>query len=290
MSFLFYFTTCLTTKTEKSLTTPSIIDNPTSMSPPNAIKINDSLFVDWTEVSNINWKEYNMYNLRIYGEQSLQYIESLPYLLGYVRALDENNELKVESDVTRDFYYHEAEYDDYPITGITLEQAKNFSKWRSDRVFEGFLIKAGIINNNGVHFTIQEFLETDIYKENADKITHYPEYFIPTVEHVRIVQKLIKDEEKKLGIVHTVNNAKREQRYFGLPIKPVGPLKGIESKNILYNIGGNVYELVDGKNKIYGGSFLNTKEEILDLPIQTAIIPNEIVGFRNYCRWVEIKR
>lgn len=93
----------------------------------------------------------------------------------------------------------------------------------------------------------------------------------------------------KLGIVHSVNSAIKQQKRFGLPIKPAGAVNSIESKDILYNIVGNVYELVDSKNKIYGGSFMNTKDEILDLPIQTAVMPNEIVGFRNYCRWVKIK-
>lgn len=160
ISIVFCLTACLTnkkTKKGKSFSLSTFVTDPTSINPPGGIRVNDTLFVDWTERCNIDWKEFNQYNLRIYGDESSQYLESFPDVYGYVRALDRTNKLVVESDVTRDYYYYDIEYDNYPITGITLQQAKQFSKWRSDRVFEGYLIRAGIIKIIGSISQLRNF-------------------------------------------------------------------------------------------------------------------------------------
>jgi gliding motility-associated lipoprotein GldJ len=45
-------------------------------------------------------------------------------------------------------YFRHPSYDDYPVVGVTWEQARKYCKWRSDRVNEMILIERGIINPN----------------------------------------------------------------------------------------------------------------------------------------------
>ena len=291
---LLFLSACLSHKAghERSLAgnQPSVLDNPESITPPNAIRINDSLFVDWTENSNLNWKEYTYDVGRHFGIQSKEYQESLPRDVGNVKRFNVDSLLTQDSGVSRARYFLMPEYDEYPVTGITLEQAKKYSKWRSDRVFYIYLIESGILDFNPEHhFTIEEFLLSDEYQNNADKITHYPEYFIPSLEHFELVKEKVQLGRFLLGDLHTLDEAFQKQLDTYLPLTKVGACDGVKCPATLYNFAGNVSELVDSENVVFGGNYLHTKSEVKDLPIHKVNLPNEMVGFRNFCRWVAIE-
>ena len=101
-----------------------------------------SFYMDETEVSNINYREYLYWLNRVFGESYPEvYRDALPDTLVWREELA-YNEPFVET------YFRHPSYDNYPVVGVSWIQANEFCKWRTDRVNEMMLIEKGIINPN----------------------------------------------------------------------------------------------------------------------------------------------
>ncbi len=101
-----------------------------------------SFYMDETEVSNIDYREYLYWIDRVFGESYPEvYLEALPDTLVWREELS-YNEPYVET------YFRHPSYDNYPVVGVTWQQANNYCQWRTDRVNEMMLIEKGILNPN----------------------------------------------------------------------------------------------------------------------------------------------
>ena len=99
-----------------------------------------SFYMDETEVSNIDYREYLYWLNRVFGESYPEiYKKALPDTLVWRDELA-YNEPFVEN------YFRYPSYDFYPVVGVNWLQANEFCKWRTDRVNEMILIERGIIN------------------------------------------------------------------------------------------------------------------------------------------------
>lgn len=98
-----------------------------------------SFYMDETEVSNINWREY------VYWLETRY--ESFPEV-AHNALPDEKvwyDELSYNDPLVETYFRHPA-YDNYPVVGVTWEQTQDYAKWRTDRVNEMLLIERGILN------------------------------------------------------------------------------------------------------------------------------------------------
>jgi sulfatase modifying factor 1 len=101
-----------------------------------------SFYMDETEISNLDYREYLYWVDRVFGESYPEvYLSALPDTLVWREELA-FNEPMVET------YFRHPSYDDYPLVGITWVQANEYCKWRTDRVNEATLIEQGILNSN----------------------------------------------------------------------------------------------------------------------------------------------
>ncbi|MFK8038432.1 MAG: SUMF1/EgtB/PvdO family nonheme iron enzyme [Crocinitomicaceae bacterium] len=124
-----------------------------------------SFYIDQFEVTNFNWLEYLYWIKRTYSEFPMIYRNALPDTncwrspLGY-------NEPYVE------YYLRHPSYQNYPVVGVSWNQANDFCKWRTDRVNEYILIREGVLAMNpdqdGEPFTTESYL-TDQYHPGEDK-------------------------------------------------------------------------------------------------------------------------
>ena len=117
-----------------------------------------SFYMDETEVSNINWKEYVDWCKRTYKAYPEVWRNALPDTLVW------REELSYNEPLVKNYYRHPS-YDDYPVVGVSWRQSQEFCKWRSDRVNEGILIKRGILNNNTNEQIDSENFNTGAYLE-----------------------------------------------------------------------------------------------------------------------------
>jgi gliding motility-associated lipoprotein GldJ len=100
-----------------------------------------SFYMDETEITNIDYREY-LYDLkRTYVSYPEVAKEALPDTLVWREELAFNEPL-VQT------YFRHPSYDTYPVVGVNWHQANKYAAWRSDKVNEMLLIERGILNPN----------------------------------------------------------------------------------------------------------------------------------------------
>ena len=99
-----------------------------------------SFYMDQTEVSNLDYREYIFWLNRVYGEDYPGVVHNaLPDTLVWRDRLAYNEPL-VQT------YFRHPSYQFYPVVGVSWVQATNYASWRTDRVNENLLIQAGILD------------------------------------------------------------------------------------------------------------------------------------------------
>jgi gliding motility-associated lipoprotein GldJ len=100
-----------------------------------------SFYMDETEITNYNWCEYLYWINRTYTDFPMIYKKALPDTLSWREKMG-NNEMHVE------YYLRHPAYRDYPVVGVSWNQANDFAAWRTDRVNEYILIREGVLTMN----------------------------------------------------------------------------------------------------------------------------------------------
>jgi len=100
-----------------------------------------SFYMDETEVSNIDYREYLYWLQRVYVSYPKVAKNALPDSLVWREELSFNEPI-LES------YFRHPSYDDYPVVGVSWKQANDYCEWRTDRVNEMILIEKGVLNPN----------------------------------------------------------------------------------------------------------------------------------------------
>ncbi len=114
-----------------------------------------SFFMDETEVRNIDYREYIYWLTRVHGAEDSITKAALPDTLVWREELA-YNEPYVQN------YFRHAAYAEYPVVGVSWEQANAYAKWRSDRVNEIVLIKSRVIKHNPEQKGAENF-DTEAY-------------------------------------------------------------------------------------------------------------------------------
>lgn len=124
----------------------------------------NSFLMDRTEISNINYLEYLNWTYRMFAEKDIQlYKRALPDTLVWREELAYNEPL-VEN------YLRHPSYMNYPVVGVSWEQARDFCKWRTNRVNEVILIDKQILQEQG-NFEGQKSnkpFDTDAYLSQSE--------------------------------------------------------------------------------------------------------------------------
>ncbi|MEN8137310.1 MAG: gliding motility lipoprotein GldJ [Bacteroidota bacterium] len=103
-----------------------------------------SFYMDETEVTNINYREYLYWLNRVFppSETNYKYIyaSALPDTLVWRNRLGAN-------EVFVNNYLRHPAYNAYPVVGVNWIQATKYAEWRTDRVNEDILINQGVLND-----------------------------------------------------------------------------------------------------------------------------------------------
>ena len=114
-----------------------------------------SFYMDETEVSNLDYLEYLFWIRRVYDMSYPEvYKKCLPDTLVWRDKLGYN-----EPFVTQ--YLRHPAYKNYPVVGVSWQQATDYCEWRTDRVNERILIDACIIKEN------MEQVDEDVFTTQA---------------------------------------------------------------------------------------------------------------------------
>jgi gliding motility-associated lipoprotein GldJ len=95
-----------------------------------------SFYMDETEVANQDWLDYLHWISVTYPQDHELYYNALPDTLVWRSPLSYNEPYV-------DTYLRHPAYQDYPVVGVTWDQAKDYCSWRTDRVNENILRQRG---------------------------------------------------------------------------------------------------------------------------------------------------
>jgi gliding motility-associated lipoprotein GldJ len=97
-----------------------------------------SFYMDETEVANQDYREYTHWLNRVYPGNKAKINAALPDTTVW------RSELAFNEPYVENYFRHPA-YSEYPVVGVTWEQATAYCAWRTDRVNEQILVDKGII-------------------------------------------------------------------------------------------------------------------------------------------------
>lgn len=117
-----------------------------------------SFYMDETEVTNIDYREFLYWNVRVFGEDYPEVIKKTkPDTLVWRSKLAFN-------EPYTEYYFRHPAYQDYPVVGVNWVQANEYCAWRTDRVNETILIREGILQINPNQIAEDNF-NTEAYLE-----------------------------------------------------------------------------------------------------------------------------
>jgi hypothetical protein len=268
--------------------------------PPNCIKINDSFYADKSKINNLNWLEYIYWTERVFGKNSDEYIAVLPDTTVWLNISECTHILAVE-------YLRSPKYREYPVVGISQQQAIAFARWRTDRVLESRLIKNKIINhsteqNRENYFSAERYFSGELeYVKTVDKNMPYAVYSLPTneertamLEYYDAINKKCMENckakdsancKENCPPIHCNVSACNDDGEFQLPVKTVNADCVPKKVKILYQLKGNVREWSAESNIAYGGSWIDERATILENDFFDTNEANAYTGFRNTCQY-----
>ncbi len=247
--------------------------------PPNGIEIRRGFYADQTEISNFNWMEYLSWLEKVHGSHSVTFKAALP---------DTGAWLKVGSclEPYRQHYLRHPAYRNFPVVGVSQQQALDFSAWRSDRVFEFLLIRLGKITwdenpSPATHFTISRYFHDSLTTAlQGDKVAYYPEFRLPEPNEILELQAYAghytQPEQLAKQTIPCINGD-----LSLAPLASVSPYKRRSPKKIIYHVQSNVSEWTSAPYTAAGENWHSTFES----DTFTLSEPNAWTGFRNVCEW-----
>lgn len=265
----------LTTKTYGSDLAGKALHNRSSKKeivPPGTVKFSDGLYIDMTELTNFNWLEYLNWMKTKYGKTSEAYAAVLPDTMTW----------RSVNSILEETYLRHPAFHNYPLVGVSYEQAVNYCAWRSDRV-------------NEMLFARKNKIEYHYYKEDSTfcEIPKICTYRLPTEKEwesfaiAPFSKKVLR--KQKSDPIYNVNGPKLTVENTG-EIEITTALATAFWPNVhgQYNVIGNVAEMVSEKGKSKGGSWFHSLEESAVSNSINYSKPTNWLGFRCVCEVKEL--
>lgn len=116
-------------------------------SPPATVWIAPNLFVDQHECTNYEYIEYLGWLSNKMGEDSKEFKAAVPVFF------DES------SSYSRDYrtYMRDEALDEYPVVGVTYEQARAFAEWKTERVNDHILLERRMLVKDDLNFSFSKY-------------------------------------------------------------------------------------------------------------------------------------
>lgn len=237
--------------------------------PPGTVPLNDSLFIDKWEVSNIAWKEFVYFIL--YENKDLDlYKKMLPDTTVWRTQLFNNS-------VFVDFYFRHPDYNAYPVVGVSYEQALAFCNWRTERVNE-LLERTPKSPYSKILYRLPTKKEWELAAGGKLDIDKYPYGYEIT-------------EFKSHGKVYNTFNClyERIDSNANLSTNVIPVFSSEPNKYGIYNMIGNVSEMIAEKGISKGGHFNLYIDDCRIENNRKYYFPECWLGFRCVCEIVNRK-
>ncbi len=112
-----------------------------------------SFYMDKYEITNLNWQEYVAWVQSVFGAVAPQLVDGVKPDPNVWQDDMAYNDPYIQN------YFESTMFSFYPVVGVTWEQAMRYCQWRTDRVNEMLLIKAGLISYPDFESLVRNFDE-----------------------------------------------------------------------------------------------------------------------------------
>lgn len=227
----------------------------------------DSLFIDEYEVSNLAWREFLMY-LQQNPTDTLKYEDMLP---------DTTVWDKIDQQYTV-YYLRHPDFRDFPVVGITYEQAVAFCKWRTERVNELYLAhpEANPYPESNYIYRLPTIKEWELMAGGGRPVDSFP------YSQDSIYIKYKKRWEKAFNCFYgSRTDLYSTERTTMAPVESYFP-----NAYGVYNYIGNAAEMVAEKGIAKGGGFDSELKYCTIKDEEHYTKPAPFLGFRCICEIV----
>lgn len=226
--------------------------------PPGTVKVVDNFYFDEREVSNLNWREYLAWTKINADNRSYQKAKldtTVWYSdASYTKPMAEN-------------YHRHVSFNNYPVVGVSFQQATDFCKWRTKVVLDN--LKKKYEKEEWAHLAQLEYRLPTKTEWNM----------VARLDDVKIRSLKQKLKKQKVANLHFFNFENEDDS--GLFTAPTDAY--FQGKLGIYNMFGNVAEMVQEAQTAMGGGFIHTEEQAFSsegLAYDTAA---NWLGFRCVC-------
>ena len=240
----------------------------TTFRPPGTVEIVDNFFYDATELRNADWKEYIEDLKETYGVSSKNYLSALPNTKVWKKSGFNMEPYEIN-------YFSHPSYENYPVVGITHQQAEDYCVWRTEAV------KKMLTRMN-------------------HSAPHNFKYRLPTQTEWALVADAGYDKKEKKLIAKKLDKEGANAKFYNMRFdndlngynpaiaSPVPIRSYLPNKHGIYNLNGNIAEMVQEPGIAVGGSYRNFYKDIVPAnKTLTYDVPQDWLGFRCVCEIIE---
>lgn len=242
--------------------------NPTKGNPPGTVQINDTLYIDQTEVANIHWREYWFYLDRFDSANSYKALpdtlvwNTIGQIVDTQKISDTLIITSTSDNPLTEYYIRHPMFNSYPVVGISHEQVVEYCKWRT------------YVANQGDYFRENKIKDYRNHLQDTFPIRYF--YRLPTKEEWEMIAKgNLNEQEFPYGYKDVYYEWKNKQSKMFNCIFPddkpntydphtwydqiytVHCKAGFPNSYGTYNMIGNLTEMVSEKGVAKGGSFVD---------------------------------
>jgi len=163
------------------------------------LRINDSIYIDYLEISFIAYSEYQYYLDKIYGTTSKESLAA---------ELDTNiiNQLSEYAQFNLADKGEEIDVANLPVVGITYDQAEAYAEWRTSAVLENSLIKAKLLypyeeQDAKSHFTPEGYFSGEFTGFKPRTSIDFLVFRLPTAEEWEDIYGRAPDTTQNLSTI-----------------------------------------------------------------------------------------
>jgi len=241
-----------------TLTSYSEIGNPTfdlKSINKNFVKVKSELYVSKFEVSNLDYRNF-LTDIRNNNKLEI-YLHCLPDTLVW------KNKLKYTEPFVQ-FYFRNSSYDNYPVVGISYESAIEYCNWLTDKYnndikkkYKKVLFK--LLNKDEWTFAANNGDTSKVYTWGNGFMQNNSKKYLCNYKHTY----LFSDSSLNERTMITAATNSFNPNSFGL-----------------YNMCGNVAEMIEERGIAKGGSFDDTEDKVRIASEKLYNVPQADIGFR----------
>ncbi len=243
--------------------------------PPGTVRVGENIYFDTGEIRNHDYREY-LYWLRIFQDDTDKYYSALPDTTVWQTSDTSLNPLVL-------LYLRHPDFQLYPVVGVSYRQAVEYCNWRSDRVNELKYMKDNDIRH---YYPIDMEIVTEVYKYRLPSKKEWEQVanvgYSKKTERKMNRRKYINQNRHNFASQPHTYELENSEKYYSIDI--TAPAKSHFPNELgIYNLFGNVAEMVAEEGIAKGGSFIHNAEDVdvekdffYDAPVKW-------LGFRCVC-------